>query len=237
MSRNIQAITFDLDNTLWNVDPVIIAAEQKLQSFLQEHCAAVTQKYEFEQLRALKLEVIEQQPELIHQVSKLRKQVLKTAFERSGYETNDAQAWSEKAFNVFLEARQNVTYYDHALHVLGLLKNHYVLGAITNGNADVRKLGLDQYFSFAFNAEEIGRQKPAPDIFNAALSHTQLTPRNVIHVGDHPKDDIWGAHQVGFATIWVNLKNITWTRDDFKPDQIISCLSELPSAIKAIASE
>jgi putative hydrolase of the HAD superfamily len=47
--------------------------------------------------------------------------------------------------------------------------NHYTLGVVTNGNADVRRLGLADYFKFALCAEDIGIAKPDARLFHEAL--------------------------------------------------------------------
>ena len=45
---------------------------------------------------------------------------------------------------------------DDAAAALEALAERYQLGVITNGNADVRRLGLSEYFQFALCAEELG---------------------------------------------------------------------------------
>ena len=61
------------------------------------------------------------------------------------------------------------------------LAGHYVLGTLTNGNADIQRLGLSDYFSFSFSAEQVGAPKPAPNLFHAALDHTGVKAEEMIN--------------------------------------------------------
>ena len=54
------------------------------------------------------------------------------------------------------------------------LARRHRLGALTNGNADIARLGLDRFFRFAFSAADVGAAKPAPEMFRAALLHTSV---------------------------------------------------------------
>ena len=79
------------------------------------------------------------------------------------------------AIEIFLAARNDIELFDGAQRLpSGLWQEPlYVLGALTNGNADINRLGLGHVFDFAFSAEQVGAPKPAPQLFNAALAHTR----------------------------------------------------------------
>uniref|UniRef100_UPI0035614B6E HAD family hydrolase n=1 Tax=Neptunomonas sp. TaxID=1971898 RepID=UPI0035614B6E len=111
----------------------------------------------------------------------------------------------------------------------------YLLGAISNGNADVKQVGLSHLMDFQFSADSVGVEKPDPLIFQHMLTHTQLKPEQVIHVGDHPVHDIEGAKAAGLWSIWVNLKAMEWP-DTEVPDAQVSCLSDVPQQVERIAA-
>ena len=227
---SIGLITFDLDDTQWSVKPVIIAADDALRAWLLAHAArleALTPE-RFQQLRG---EVVEQQPELDRRVSELRYQVLLRALLQSGYARREAQEIAEHAFQVFLAARQNVELFADVLPTLEYLRSRYMLGALSNGNADIRRVGLGEYFSFALNADMLGVAKPEPQVFLAALARAQVEPTRSIHIGDHPQDDIFGAQQVGMRTIWFNPDHKDWS-GEHEPDAQISQISQLPDLLK-----
>ena len=227
---SIRLVTFDLDDTLWSVQPVIVAADNTLRAWLAsnaERLDALTP----ERLRQLRNEVVQRQPDLDRRVSEVRYQVLLRAFLQSGYAESEARETAEQAFQVFLAARQNVELFADVLPTLEQLRGDYMLGALSNGNADVRRVGLGEYFSFALNADMLGVAKPEPQVFLAALARAQVKPGHSIHIGDHPHDDVFGAQQVGMRTIWFNPEGHAWTGER-EPDAQVSQISQLPDLIK-----
>ncbi len=146
-----------------------------------------------------------------------------------------ARSGAEQAFAAFLAERQQVKLYEEALGVLETLATRFILGALTNGNADVYKTDAGDYFHFAFLAEEVGASKPHPDMFHAALERTGVAASNVIHVGDDPEHDIAGARAVGMHTVWMNARGKEWPEGP-RPSREISNLRQLPSAIAEIAA-
>lgn len=229
----IRAITFDLDNTLWHIGDAIRHAERETYAYLTRHCPDLEEHYDIPALRELMLELLAEQPDLTHQISRLRKLALERAIRQSGYSEAQAQIHSEAAFDIFLHGRHRVTLFDHALEVLEELHQRYRIGALTNGNADVARLAVGPYFDFSFSAEEFLSNKPHPKLFNAALEHTGLKPSECIHVGDHHEHDIFGAQQAGFYTVWVNIERGEWP-GGIPASAEVNSLNELPRAIAAI---
>lgn len=230
---SIRLITFDLDDTLWSVQPVIVAADNTLRAWLAsnaERLDALTP----ERLQQLRSEVVQRQPDLDRRVSEVRYQVLLRAFLQSGYAESEARETAEQAFQVFLAARQNVELFADVLPTLEQLRRDYMLGALSNGNADVRRVGLGEYFSFALNADMLGVAKPEPQVFLAALARAQVKPGHSIHIGDHPHDDVFGAQQVGMRTIWFNPEQKVWTGER-EPDAQVSQIAQLPEVIRSLS--
>ena len=241
----IKLITFDLDNTLWNADPVLINAEKVLYRWLQENCSQMASRYSIEAMRDYKTAIAVETPDLLHRVSALRLEALRRAMLDAGYGEGVAEQQAKQAFDVFHAARQKVTLFDHADRLLEGLSQRYQLAALTNGNADVSIIGLDRYFNFALSADDIGKQKPHPDIFLAALERAEVSANEVIHIGDHPEQDIVGAYQAGLHTIWVNFDEKPWSSnlasddgsvigEEPAPSAVANCLSEIPKLIDQI---
>lgn len=231
----LKVITFDLDNTLWDVDPALRRAEERQRHWLLEHRPGAIDRVSHDDLWELKKQLWRAHPELAHNVTAMRKLLLRELQERAGYSAALAAAGAEAAFAEFLAERQRVTLYSQALTVLEILAGRYRLGALTNGNADVYKTDAGEYFDFAFLAEDVGASKPAPDMFHAALELTGVSPHEVLHVGDSPEHDVLGALNVGMRAIWVNARGAPWSHDA-RPDATIQDLSELPAAIDGIVS-
>ncbi len=230
-TMHYQLITFDLDDTLWHVAPVIERANRRTYHWLQQHCPALCERYNENDLLLLKEQILTQRPDLKHQISQLRIHTLRNALSEAGYTTLQANELAQQAFAVFIQARHEVEYFDYAQECLFELKQHYRLGVLTNGNACVKRLNLDHLFEFAFSAEQFNAGKPAPDLFQAALSYCQLTANQLIHVGDHPDHDIQAAQNLGIKTIWMNRKNEPWPGG--RPaDAEITSLRDLVSSVE-----
>lgn len=222
----IQVISFDLDDTLWAVQPVIIQANRCLYRWLEIHAPRFSTHYQLEDFDRLRLEVLEQQPDIAHSVTAIRLAVLQHGLRQSGYADNAAQRLTRAAFEVFIRARNQVDFFQHAQQMLQQLSTHYRLVALSNGNADINRVGLGDLFEFSLNADQVGKAKPHPLMFEQMLARTGVAPNQVIHVGDHPEHDILGAQSCGLHTLWVNLARSPWP-GALPPDLEAHCLSEL----------
>jgi HAD superfamily hydrolase (TIGR01509 family) len=231
----ISVITFDLDNTLWDVEPTLIRAEKAQQQWLAQHRPGAVEAFDHESLFEFKKSVWKRHPQLLHHVSQMRTQMLYELQIAAGYPESEARSGAQQAFNVFLLERHKVELYEEALGVLELLGQSYTLGALTNGNADIYKTDAAEYFDFAFLAEEIGVSKPHPDMFQAALKQAGVAAEEVIHVGDDPEHDIRGARDAGMHTVWMNTRGKVWP-GGAKADKEIDNLRQLPEAILGISA-
>ena len=177
-----------------------------------------------EHLWAIRQQVLSGDPELKHRISALRQRVLFHALEEAGYATAEASDLADKGFEVFLHARHQIEVFPEVEPMLETLAKHYALGVVTNGNADVRRVGLADYFKFALCAEDIGIAKPDARLFHEALQRGGATAETAVHIGDHPGDDIAGAQQAGLRAIWFNPAGKVWEADalagcgDSQPD-------------------
>ena len=227
----IRVVAFDLDDTLWAVDPVIIRAEQRLREWLALELPDVD--YSRDTLGNLRREVLVRHPEVVHRVTDFRLRLLETAMIRSGIPEKQAVDLAQQAMEVFLVARNDIEFFEGALDAIKRLASRYQLGALTNGNADIHRLGLADHFSFAFSAEQVGAPKPAPDLFHRALQHTGVDPHEMVYVGDDPEKDVDAANRVGLRTIWV--RNAARPGPgETSPDHTIEHIRELPGVLERL---
>ncbi|WP_095109236.1 HAD family hydrolase [Pseudomonas sp. Irchel 3E20] len=225
----IQLITFDLDDTLWETAPVIVNAEAALRQWLSEHAPHLG-GVPVEHLWAIRERVLNAEPGLKHRISALRRKVLFHALHEVGYAEAQAAQLAEAAFEVFLHARHQLQVFPEVQPTLERLANHFALGVVTNGNADVRRLGLADYFKFALCAEDIGIAKPDVRLFHEALERGETRAEHAVHIGDHPGDDIAGAQQAGLRAIWYNPAGKAWEAEQL-PDAQVRSLTELPALL------
>jgi putative hydrolase of the HAD superfamily len=203
-TRRYALITFDLDDTLWDAAPVLARAEQRVEQWMRVHCPRVPERFDRAALMDLRRRLHRERPELQHRISELRIEAMRLALLAAGHDEASARRLAAQAFAVFMEGRHDIEPYAGVDTVLERLARHYVLGALTNGNADVFRLPLGRHFRFAFSAEALGASKPAPGHFEAALRAADVTPGHALHVGDHLEHDVLGARRAGMTAVWFN---------------------------------
>ncbi len=196
----IKCIAFDLDNTLWAVNPVIAKAEQGFYKWLALYHPKITQKYTGEALIQHRMDYMQTRPELHHNLTDLRKKWMRVLADEVGYD----HSYVESGFDIFWSARNEVTFYEGVLDMLENLSKKYSLGVITNGNADVNKIGIGHFFDFSLSSERAGVSKPHEDIFHQAMEMSEYELHETVYVGDDPVRDVLGAQQVGMKAIWYN---------------------------------
>jgi len=201
---DIRLITFDLDETLWPLQPTLSKAEQASSEYLVKRVPAYEAFLTSGGIREIREQVFAETPSLRLHVSRFRLRVLTRALIASGLPEENAKALAQGAFDVFLEIRQRVTLFPGMEDVLERLSARFTLGALTNGNASIERVGIKHLFAFFFSAETVERGKPHPDMFLAALESARVRPAEAIHIGDSLPLDIAPAEALGMHTIWAN---------------------------------
>lgn len=229
--QNIKAVCFDLDNTLWDIWPVIRRAEQAMHDFLRERYPRVVADTSMEKMRAARERVALEHPQMQHDFSFLRKQALRDHARLAGYE----ETLAEEAFAVFILARNQIDLYDDVLTGLGLLGSRYRLSTASNGNADLSKVGIAHWFERSISAREVGVLKPDPAIFHKVIEGTNLQMSDVLYVGDDPALDVEGARNAGMHTAWINRNCELWPESLLPADYAVTTLIELASALGCAA--
>jgi putative hydrolase of the HAD superfamily len=209
--NNIRAISLDLDDTLWPIWPAIERAEIALDQFLHEHAPLTAARFPLPAMRHLREQVVQSHPELAHDFTAQRKLSLKHAFETSG-ESDDL---IEPAFEAFYAARNAITLYEDCLPALQRLAARYPLIALTNGNADLERIGIGHFFVGCVSAKHVGVAKPHQPIFDHTRAQLGLPAEQILHVGDDPWLDVEGANAAGFRSAWINRTHAVW------PEQIM----------------
>lgn len=200
----ILAISLDLDDTLWPMRPVLLAAEHALQRWLGERApvtaALLASPWRIEHRRRL----IDAHPERVHDVGWMRLRMIGDALAAS----REPPALAEPAYRTFLAARQRVTLYPDVRPVLEAWSRDYTLIAISNGNADLHEIGLAKHFGVVIGAHQAGFAKPDPRIFRLACERAGVPPAQVLHVGDDWMRDVEGARLAGLQAAWLRREDL-----------------------------
>jgi putative hydrolase of the HAD superfamily len=165
-------------------------------------------------------------PDLANDLSALRREAIRVLLQRAGEDPSLA----EPAFEVFFEARQKVIFFEDAMPALDFLKSKYPMVALSNGNADIHKVGLGNYFVAAFNPINLGVSKPDPKMFHAGAQALGVEPEEILHIGDDPHLDVMAAQHAGLQSVWINREEKQWAHDTHPAPFTVMGLKELCEA-------
>ncbi|EER59242.1 HAD-superfamily hydrolase, subfamily IA, variant 1 [Acidovorax delafieldii 2AN] len=228
----IRAVTLDLDDTLWPIWPTITRAEASLLQWLVAHAPSTAALYSnTEALRAIRNQMVALRPDLKHDLSALRRESIRLALTQAG----DDAALAEPAFEVFFAERQRVELFVDAHSTLAFLSQRYPVVAVSNGNADVHRVGIGHYFKASISAREFGVAKPDPRIFHAAASAVGVQPHEVLHVGDDATLDAQAAINAGMQAVWLNSTGQDWPHAQ-PPHATVATLTELCRMLEGLAA-
>lgn len=199
----IAAMTFDLDDTLYDNRDVIRRTEAESVRFLQRLHPALSrmESADFQRLRA---ELREQEPEIYHDVTEWRRRTVEHTLCRVGLNPTAARHGAQQAMEHFAHWRSQIVPTQETHEVLQALSERWPLVAITNGNADPTRFGLDRYFRFILRAGPDGRAKPFSDMYHLTAEKLGVAPGQILHVGDDLTTDVAGAVRSGLQACWMN---------------------------------
>lgn len=220
--QEIRTITLDLDDTLWAIGPVIARAEQCLQDWLADNYPRVPKQVTAEHRAEIRARVMAEHMDRAHDLTFMRREVIARVGRAAGYEVD-----VDAAFSVFDAERNTLELYPDVLPALRSLKRRFKLIAVTNGNANLEKIGIGELFDGYVSARHAGAAKPALTIFLAAVEEGGALPEHTLHVGDHPSMDVDGARAAGLRAVWINRNGLTWPEKITRPDAVIKDLHEL----------
>src|ERR1700722_10692682 len=216
-------LSFDLDDTLWAVEPVMLAAEAAMLAWLRKHHPLTMHGQDRESLRAMRARIALQFPERSHDMTFLRHRALSEMFSAAGHPT----AHADEAFEVFYAARNRVKLYDEVEGSLKRLSARYRLFAVSNGNADLKRCGIAHWFEGHITAISAGAAKPDIRIFTRLLDEAGVEAPQVLHIGDDPHLDVVGAAHAGIQAAWLNRNAKSWPAHLPPPPRTISTLEDL----------
>ncbi|MBM3072520.1 5-amino-6-(5-phospho-D-ribitylamino)uracil phosphatase YigB [Enterobacter sp. RHBSTW-00994] len=202
----ISALTFDLDDTLYDNRQVILRTEQESLAFVQNYHPALKemQNKDFQRLRqALR----ETEPDIYHDVTEWRRRAVEQAMLNAGMSAHDAAIGAEASMENFAKWRSRIDVPQETHDTLAKLAEKWPLVAITNGNAQPELFGLGDYFEFVLRAGPDGRAKPFNDMYHLAAEKLALTPGKILHVGDDLTTDVAGAIRCGMQACWIKPEN------------------------------
>ncbi|TAL90477.1 MAG: HAD family hydrolase [Rhodanobacter sp.] len=212
----IRALTLDLDDTLWPVLPALERADQAVDAWLQQYHPEVARAWPIAAMRELRARVAVERLDLAHDFTMQRQLTLRQVFADSGI----AEAPIDTLWEIYFAARNQVELYPDSLPALQRIAARWPLASLTNGNADLQRVGIAQHFRHHVCARDRGVAKPDPRIFLAAADVLGVAPAQVLHVGDDPVMDMRGAREAGLRTAWINREGRRWPDNMGPPPEL-----------------
>jgi len=219
----VKAISFDLDDTLYDNRPVMQAIEKKMEAYFTEKFSLLFSERKVPELKEVfnrrfwapyRQQAINGNSELSHDVVRIRYETYRLGFLAHNASAEEAKQQAQAGLDYFISLRSNFTIPKASHELLARLSKEFPLVAISNGNVNTKELGIDHYFQHIYHAgfqssngpAEIGhllRQKPAADMFTLVCRKLDILPVELLHVGDCGYADIHGALNAGCQTAWL----------------------------------
>lgn len=202
----IQVLSFDLDDTLYYNEDVIQKAEQaqfKAVTRILGNAAADMQYW-----AKLKWQVAKKHAQLCHDVTQWRRKVIETGLADLGLAGDELEEATQQVFSEFYDARSDFEVPKQTFEVLAELRQKFPLIAATNGNVDIHRIGLSDFFVGYYRSGEQGtRMKPYPDMLNLAAQQLDIPQAHILHIGDNEYTDVGAALNAGCRSLWFNPDN------------------------------
>jgi putative hydrolase of the HAD superfamily len=221
-------VTFDGDDTLWELRPVIERALARSCETFAVHFpdAPVTPADLHEDRLAVQRGLAAGSSMLEYRRAALRRRV-----DLLG---GGDDALVDRLVAQFQELRSSlIEPYPDALPALERLSGRALLGFITNGNADLELTPFRGIFAFRLHAFVHGPEKPDTGMFVDALAQTGVHASRAVHVGDSLEHDVAGARAAGWKAVWLN-RDGTENESGVRPDLEIASLAELDAALDGL---
>lgn len=224
--KPFKAISFDLDDTLYDNHPIIERAEVSFIAYLNKKFPELAELTRKQWLLYKKIE-LKNYPELVHDVSLARQQTVTRIMTIFGIPEYKAIEYGKQAFAEFLRLRSDFIVPKESLVLLEELAIHYPIIAITNGNVDEFQIQVADKFEFVLKAGNGFESKPQGDLFIESARRLDIEVSDILHVGDHLITDVYGAQNNGAQAVWFNPNGQSLTGARLLPAVEISHLDNI----------
>jgi putative hydrolase of the HAD superfamily len=129
-----------------------------------------------------------------------------------------------------------------ARQILETLAKKVKLGLVTDTNTSfepsvrtaLQRLGIESFFSAIVTSQDVGVEKPSPEIFQEALRRLGVAASDAVMVGNDLDRDIAGARRLGMPTIlFTSSRYFDPDRAHFA-DYRIDSLAQIPAVLEDI---
>ena len=220
--NSLQAIVFDLDDTLYSEQDYVISGFKAVAEWAAVNLG-IAQDKGFTTLANLYDQGVRNntfnQWLAIHQI--------------------ENSAVVPKLLDVYRSHEPTINPFDESIDLLKTLNQSYKIGLVSDGYLQVQQrkwtaLGLDTFFDAVVFSDSLGREnwKPSTAPFKLVLNQLNVAPEFSVYIGDNPRKDFFGARQLGMSTIWIKRSDSEYgdlqpPSLEYQPDLTIDSLSQV----------
>lgn len=227
----MKAFIFDVDDTLYDqIQPFSKAYYSLFHKEVDIYKLFITnRKYSDELFKASQLGEVSMEEMYIYRA--------KNSLRDFGIDVTDEEAL--KFQEIYEKMQGEISTSNIMIELLDYCKKkNVILGVITNGPSKHQReklatLGLNTYFpeKNIIVSGDLKVAKPEREIFDYAKKIMNLDLQETYFIGDSFPNDIIGAYNAGWKTIWLNRRKNLVSREDIKPTYTVETEKELLNLI------
>ncbi len=236
----IEAVLFDGDQTLWDFERVmreaLVATAAELRA---ARPGPFAEALGWEDLQEDRADVAAESP-AVWSLAELRvlgfaRTLARRRDVEDGDEAADEVLAQELGESYFTHRDRDPALFSDTIPALDALRADYRLGLLSNGSRLPETVGLAGYFESVVFAQDHRVAKPDKGIFEVAERELGVGPEACVLVGDHPVNDVAGAHGAGWRSVWLDRDGAVLFPDDGpRPDAVVASLTELPDVLRRL---
>lgn len=215
----IEAVIFDLDDTLYNEMDFVLSGFAEVCNYL-----SLKHKIDFYVLFNETISILNKQG---------RGKIFDTLCK-----IHEIKEDIPILIKIYRNCEPNIKLYDDALDILEKLKGKYKLGLITDGKSNVQRnkikaLDIEKYFHKIIVTDDYGQDywKPSTKAFELVLSNFGVKSEESVYVADNPNKDFIPCKRLGIHSIRIIREQgehiNTILEKEYEADFKISSLNEL----------
>ncbi|NPV09474.1 MAG: HAD family hydrolase [Anaerolineae bacterium] len=198
--RDVRAISFDADGTLWDFERAMRHSLALALEEMRREVGSAAAGLDVEELIRIRDRVAASSKRLSLEEGRL--EAFRETLRGIGHPD---EALARRLCALYLHHRfRDIELYQDVLPALQRLRGRYRLGLLTNGNTNPERCGLAGVFDFVVMAQEQGFTKPDPRLFGLAMARAACQADEILHVGDSWDNDVIGALNAGLQAVWLN---------------------------------
>jgi HAD superfamily hydrolase (TIGR01509 family) len=236
----IEAVLFDGDQTLWDFERVmreaLLATATELRAARPGPFADALQWGDLQSDRA---DVAQEMPD-VWSLAELRvhgfaRTLARRRAAEGGDEAADDGLARELTELYFTERDRDGALFPDTIPAIDALRAHYRVGLLSNGSRLPETVGLAGCFETVVFAQDHRVAKPDKGIFEVVERELGVGPEVCVLVGDHPVNDVAGAHGAGWRSVWLDRDGaVLFPEDGPRPDAVVATLTELPDVLRRL---